>query len=181
MEVYHKSQGIFGVPAAGECDYSQELHLDLSTVEPSVAGPKRPQDRISLNRLKSAFSDLSIRPVAQGGYGKANDDLIRRHPSGKDNIDIGDGDVLIAAITSCTNTSNPSVILAAGLLAKKAVERGFIRVGAGKNIISPRLQSGQRLSATIRPPALSGKTRLSSSRIRLHHMHRQFRPLGCRL
>ena len=137
MEVYHKSQGIFGVPAAGECDYSQELHLDLSTVEPSVAGPKRPQDRISLNRLKSAFSDLSIRPVAQGGYGKANDDLIRRHPSGKDNIDIGDGDVLIAAITSCTNTSNPSVILAAGLLAKKAVERGLSVSARVKTSLAP--------------------------------------------
>ena len=147
IEAYYKNQEMFGIPLAGECDYSQELCLDLATVEPSVAGPKRPQDRIALRRLKNTFSELFNKPVAAGGYGQSAEDLIARHPSGKENIDIGNGDVLIAAITSCTNTANPSVILTAGLLAKKAVERGLrvsprvkTSLAPGSRVVSDYLQ-----------------------------------------
>jgi aconitate hydratase len=100
------------------------LELDLASIKPSLAGPKRPQDRIDLNCLKSNFTSLFSKPVAENGFNKAAADLPRRFTT-KDGIDIGSGDVLIAAITSCTNTSNPGVLLAAGLLAKKAVEKGL--------------------------------------------------------
>ena len=125
FENYFRAQGIFGIPLAGECDYTQTLSLDLSTVESCVAGPKRPQDRIPLQELKSKFESLFQKPVADGGYGKDIAELKIRRPTKKDGMDIGDGDVLIAAITSCTNTSNPSVLLAAGLLAQKAAKKGL--------------------------------------------------------
>jgi aconitate hydratase len=121
---YFKAQGLFGIPKAGDIDYSQVLELDLSTVMPSLAGPKRPQDRINLDRVKSTFTALFSKPVAENGFAKKPEDLGRRFRT-SNGIDIGSGDVLIAAITSCTNTSNPGVLLAAGLLAKKAVELGL--------------------------------------------------------
>jgi len=121
---YFKAQGMFGVPKAGDIDYSQTLELDLSTVMPSLAGPKRPQDRINLDQVKSTFASLYAKPVAENGFAKKPQDLGKRFKT-SDGIDIGSGDVLIAAITSCTNTSNPGVLLAAGLLAKKAVELGL--------------------------------------------------------
>ncbi|HEV8168562.1 MAG TPA: aconitase family protein, partial [Pyrinomonadaceae bacterium] len=179
---YYAAQGMFGMPRRGECDYSVVLDLDLDSIVPSVAGPKRPQDRIELSALKSQFNEMMVKPVSEGGYGKTEDDLWTRYhvkigadrqrvvagggeqrsetvpavagnhqteantnvwtetemvnnrptpdivaeipedefPTGDELV--GHGDVLIAAITSCTNTSNPSVMLAAGLLAKKAVE-----------------------------------------------------------
>lgn len=119
IEAYYKAQGLWDA----ECDYSRVLTLDLSSVVPSVAGPKRPQDRIPLADLKPAFA--AVHADKDGGYGKDAADLQKRHPAGKPGEDIGDGDILIAAITSCTNTSNPGVILAAGLLAKKAAEFGL--------------------------------------------------------
>ncbi|MDX6304868.1 MAG: aconitate hydratase [Blastocatellia bacterium] len=184
---YFKAQGMFGIPRKGECDYSVVVELDLKTIVPSVAGPKRPQDRIALPDLKDQFLNLLAKPTAEGGYGKTSADLAVRYPADigasehglamiagggeqhsagvpapvgnhvteketsvwsetemmnnrptpdrvvevlpeefpKAHVDLGHGDVLIAAITSCTNTSNPSVMLAAGLLAKKAVERGL--------------------------------------------------------
>jgi aconitate hydratase len=127
---YLKAQGMFGIPAAGACDYSEVLELDLGSVVPAVAGPKRPQDRIDLPELKRQFKDLLARPVAENGFGKKPGDAGRRVPvsigEGEGTATtLGDGDVVIAAITSCTNTSNPSVMLAAGLLARKAVERGL--------------------------------------------------------
>jgi aconitate hydratase len=170
---YFKAQGLFGVPRAGEIDYTKVLNLDLSTIKPSVAGPKRPQDRIELGNLKSKFTDLFSKPVAENGYSKPAELLRKRYvtklgafsggvtaplsgggnqnseatsasevemkddhptpdvvydsPEGapKGLVNVGNGDVLIAAITSCTNTSNPGVLLAAGLLAKKAVEKGL--------------------------------------------------------
>jgi aconitate hydratase len=121
-ETYYKLQGCFGPVKPGEVDYSQVLTLDLSTIQPNVAGPKRPQDRIALSNLKEKFESLVKAPVAEGGYGKA--DGGRRMADGGKN-QVHDGDVVIAAITSCTNTSNPSVMIAAGLVAKKAVERGL--------------------------------------------------------
>ena len=191
FENYFKAQKMFGMPNKGEIDYSVDLDLDLADVQPSVAGPKRPQDRIDLPELGRTFRSLFQKPVKDGGYGKALEALDRRfplhlnghaHPTdgelepasvasptdtgkgmaadrGKEigetvgqsemitnrptatpanllqsahvdefrtaDTQIGHGSVLIAAITSCTNTSNPSVMLAAGLLAKKAVERGM--------------------------------------------------------
>jgi len=123
-EAYYKAQGLWGIPSLGEVDYSVDVELDLSTVVPSVAGPKRPQDRIELPKLKESFTDTFAKPVADGGFGKAADDLgnVSTEVRG---TKLGHGSVLIAAITSCTNTSNPSVMLAAGLLAKKAVARGL--------------------------------------------------------
>ncbi len=175
FQSYFKAQGLYGIPRKGEVDYSTALELDLASIAPSVAGPKRPQDRIELPKLKSKFSELFVKPVAENGYAKPADELTRRyvaklnpaattplrgggvqtqeslapgsgrnavemvnnrptphsvHPTAaekgsKNPVDVGHGDVLIAAITSCTNTSNPGVLLAAGLLAKKAVEKGL--------------------------------------------------------
>jgi aconitate hydratase len=187
---YFQAQDLFGMPSDGEITYSQLLQLDLADVQPSVAGPKRPQDRINLPELKHIFNDLFTKPVTESGYNKPAEDLSRRFatqigihnghinqsiegggaqamettpvstdPSGlqtKDDtaavteeemmsnrptpdrvedipegafpegmVDLGNGDVVIAAITSCTNTSNPSVMLAAGLVAKKAIEKGM--------------------------------------------------------
>ena len=194
---YYQAQGMFGMPKKGECDYSVVYDLDLSSIVPSVAGPKRPQDRIELVKLKDQFSALMVKPAADGGYGKTEDELgtrchvrigaarsavlagggeqrpetvpaaVQDHVSQQntsvwtetemvnnrptpdrlgeipeDEFQAGDellghGDVLIAAITSCTNTSNPSVMLAAGLLAKKAVERGLSVSPKVKNSLAP--------------------------------------------
>jgi aconitate hydratase len=173
-ENYYRAQGLFGIPKKGDIAYSQELELDLGTVVPSVAGPKRPQDRIELPKLKQEFISSFSKPVTENGFGKSAAELgksvrvaaaggqfqpgggsqepvsakhsavagtnptteremANNHPT-PDPVsapapqvhgEIGHGSVLIAAITSCTNTSNPSVMLAAGLLAKKAVERGL--------------------------------------------------------
>ena len=192
---YYKAQGMFGIPRRGDCDYSVVLDLDLASIVPSVAGPKRPQDRIELTALKDQFNELMVKPVSDGGYGKTENELWTRYhvkigadkqhaiagggeqltvpaaavnhqteantnvwtetemvnnrptpdivaeipedefPSGDELV--GHGDVLIAAITSCTNTSNPSVMLAAGLLAKKAVERGLTVSPKVKNSLAP--------------------------------------------
>jgi aconitate hydratase len=157
---------MFVIPRPGQIDYTKVVKLDLATVKTSVAGPKRPQDRIELGSLKKKFIELFSKPVADNGFSKPAAELDKRivtpilaegtgaisdasmqvtpgaprdvvemvnnrptpdkfvEPGGK-HVSIGNGDVLIAAITSCTNTSNPGVLLAAGLLAKKAVERGL--------------------------------------------------------
>ncbi|MDH5479598.1 MAG: aconitate hydratase AcnA, partial [Nitrosomonas sp.] len=175
FQTYFKAQEMYGIPRKGDIDYTQELALDLGTVSPSLAGPKRPQDRIDLANLKSQFTTLFSKPVAESGFGKQDDinqryatrdvhsdaievcthigtddqdenrlpsnsarnvtEMVGNHPTPDavdvsasrltGSIELGHGDVLIAAITSCTNTSNPSVLIAAGLLAKKAVEKGL--------------------------------------------------------
>ncbi|SFB77917.1 aconitase [Polaromonas sp. OV174] len=182
FEAYFKAQGLFGVAQAGEIDYSQVVKLDLGDVTPSLAGPKRPQDRIELGQVAQQFEALFSKPIADNGFNQPAAMLATRHlirrtdegrqdtlpaapptavgaarsvvemeinrptlataheshgsaastsvsvsaaASGKKDLTLGNGDVLIAAITSCTNTSNPSVLLAAGLLAKKAVEAGL--------------------------------------------------------
>src|ERR671938_106178 len=112
------------MPRKGEIDYSQDLELDLSSIKPSLAGPKRPQDRIDLDKVSSTVGKLFTAPMKENGFGKKAEDLRRPYKT-FDGIEIKNGDVLIAAITSCTNTSNPGVLLAAGLLAKKAVELGL--------------------------------------------------------
>ncbi len=121
---YFKAQGLYGMPRPGDIDYTKVLALDLASIKPSLAGPKRPQDRIELGSLKAKFTELFAKPVAENGFAKRPADLPVRVNTTK-GFDVGSGDVLIAAITSCTNTSNPSVLIAAGLLAKKAAERGL--------------------------------------------------------
>lgn len=143
VKEYLEAQGLFGMPKGGELKYTKSLDLDLATIVPSVAGPRRPQDRIDVPDLKQAFNTMLHAPVAEGGYGVPSADAQRRATvdTSKDIErwrdeggalvqtealpEITHGSVLIAAITSCTNTSNPSVMLAAGLLAKKAVEKGL--------------------------------------------------------
>ena len=196
---YFSAQGMFGIPRADECDYTQVIDLDLASIEPSVAGPKRPQDRIGLSSLKETFLDLLKKPARDGGYGRENSEqryqthigvcgdgktdstlagggqqaeesrelpvindvtpketsawteveMMNNRPTPdrvapmlseefpEAEVDLGHGDVLIAAITSCTNTSNPSVMLAAGLLAKKAVERGLKISPSVKTSLAP--------------------------------------------
>ena len=128
-ENYYKAQGLFGIPVEGEIDYSVNLALELGSIQPSVAGPKRPQDRIEVPNLGRKFEELFSKSVAAGGFGRDAADLAGVTAAvpvqGNGTAVLGHGDVVIAAITSCTNTSNPSVMLAAGLLAKKAVERGL--------------------------------------------------------
>ncbi len=192
LQRYFQAQQMYGIPRMGDIDYSDVLELDLSTVSPSLAGPKRPQDRIDMAQMKNRFTELFSKPVSENGYGKKNDELSQRYrvrhalneeaevctridtnipdesslPSGSerhvtemvsnhptpdavevpcdhldDTIDLGHGDILIAAITSCTNTSNPSVLLAAGLLAKKAVEKGL----SVKHHIKTSLAPGSRV------------------------------------
>ena len=192
FENYFRAQKMFGMPLRGEIDYSVDIDLDLAEVQPSVAGPKRPQDRINLPELGKTFRELLQKPVRDGGYGKEDVDLREKHvvelngsaprngamfstdnkedqginagdelnkiemvanrptPDPGREIEaesrevfargrthIGHGSVLIAAITSCTNTSNPSVMIAAGLLAKKAVERGLHIDPAVKTSLAP--------------------------------------------
>jgi aconitate hydratase len=146
---YFTAQGMFGIPKKGQCKYSQELELNLAEVQPNVAGPKRPQDRIVLSNLKSQFTELYSKPIKDNGYAKDAATMGQRFAvaNGSNLGDIGHGDVLIAAITSCTNTSNPSVMLAAGLLAKKAVEKGLTvkptvktSLGPGSRVVTEYLQ-----------------------------------------
>jgi aconitate hydratase len=189
FEAYFRAQGLFGVPLKGDIDFSQVVKLDLGDVTPSLAGPKRPQDRIDLGKVAGTFTSLFSKPPAENGFNQPAQVLLTRHlvsrsgeepdpkllanpptppaaprfvmemegnkptlatakvdapPTAKAkiaDITIGNGDVLIAAITSCTNTSNPSVLLAAGLLAKKAVEAG-LRV---KPHIKTSLAPGSRI------------------------------------
>ena len=139
-ENYYRAQGLWGIPQQGQVDYSQVLELELGTVVPSVAGPKRPQDRIELPNLRREFFQAFQRPVTENGFGKTRQDFSRAIPvemaTGR-KARIGTGSVLIAAITSCTNTSNPSVMIAAGLLARKAVERGLKVNPAVKASLAP--------------------------------------------
>ncbi|MEI8063971.1 MAG: aconitate hydratase AcnA, partial [Verrucomicrobiota bacterium] len=123
---YFKAQDMWGIPKQGQIDYSVDLEVNLADVTPGVAGPKRPQDRIELQNLKAKFNELLQKPVPDG-YGKQ---------PGKFG-ELSHGSVVIAAITSCTNTSNPSVMLAAGLLAQKAVAKGLRVPGYVKTSLAP--------------------------------------------
>jgi aconitate hydratase len=127
VERYSKEQGLFRSDGTPDPEFSDRLELDLGDVEPSLAGPKRPQDRVPLGRMKQAFREVLQAPVEQRGYALSGEVLSRKMTVSTDDSqdEMGHGAVVIAAITSCTNTSNPSVMLGAGLLAKKAVERGL--------------------------------------------------------
>jgi aconitate hydratase len=127
VERYCKEQGLFRTDATPDPVFSDTLELDMSTVRPALAGPKRPQDRVDLAGMKSMWNGALTAPVGPRGFGLKDDQLGVTVPvsyAGR-NFDLKHGDVVIAAITSCTNTSNPSVMVGAGLLAKKAVERGL--------------------------------------------------------
>ena len=139
VERYCKEQGLFRTDDGPELNYTKRISLDLSTVEPSLAGPKRPQDRIALKDMKQSFNDSLTAPVGKTGFGLSQD-VLARVAVVKDNghsSEIGHGAVVIAAITSCTNTSNPSVMIGAGLLAKKAVERGLSVAPHVKTSLAP--------------------------------------------
>ena len=138
---YLKAQGLFGIPRKGEVDYTRVLELDMGSVVPCVSGPKRPQDRVDLPDLKDRFEALFTTDVALGGFGLATEDradhVAVHSESWKDPVELKHGTVAIAAITSCTNTSNPSVMVAAGLVAKKAVERGLKVKSGVKTSLAP--------------------------------------------
>ena len=126
FESYFRAQKLFGIPKAGEIDYTRVVKLDLSKVTPSLAGPKRPQDRIEIGKVKKQFKKLFSAPIEDSGFNRPANLLDKRYATEPGSpLTLGHGDILIAAITSCTNTSNPSVMIAAGLLAKKAVEQGL--------------------------------------------------------
>jgi aconitate hydratase len=124
VKAYYEAQGMYGMPKKGDIDYSDVVELSLASVKPAVSGPRRPHDRLDLPALKGKFTELMSKSFVDGGYGKASE-MDKRVPTSETGIDVGHGDVLISAITSCTNTSNPGVLLGAGLLAKKAVEKGL--------------------------------------------------------
>ena len=128
VERYSKAQGLFRTDQTPDPEFLDVIELDLSEVSPSVAGPKRPQDRIRVPDVKAAFAEAFTSPAGPKGFGRKAEDLMRtgkyQDDKGRE-LDLQHGDVVIAAITSCTNTSNPSVMLGAGLVARKAVERGL--------------------------------------------------------
>ncbi|EKK01228.1 aconitate hydratase 1 [Rhodopirellula baltica SH28] len=139
VERYCKEQGLFRLDDGPALNYTKTVSLDLSTVEPSMAGPKRPQDRVPLASMKKAFNESLTAPVGASGFGLAPEALSRTgHVSNNGaSTDITHGAVVIAAITSCTNTSNPSVMVGAGLLAKKAAERGLTVPAHVKTSLAP--------------------------------------------
>lgn len=141
VEAYYKAQGMFRTDSTPDPVFSDTIELDLSTVVPSLAGPKRPQDRVELSRMKEAYNAIVRAPVDKGGYGLPEKKLLEEEvtiysPDGKSSL-MRNGAVVIAAITSCTNTSNPSVMLGAGLVAKKAVERGLTKPAYVKSSLTP--------------------------------------------
>ncbi|WP_166245566.1 aconitate hydratase AcnA [Paenibacillus turpanensis] len=140
VEEYYKAQNMFRTDATPDPVFTDTIELDLGSVVPSLAGPKRPQDRIELTAMKETYNNIVRMPIDKGGYGLSEEKLQEavdvQHPSGETSK-LKNGAVVIAAITSCTNTSNPSVMLGAGLLAKKAVERGLTKPGYVKSSLTP--------------------------------------------
>lgn len=152
LAAYFKAQEFYGIPKAGQIDYTRIVNLDLGTVTASVAGPRRPQDRIELGNLKKRFTELFSSPVANGGFNKDPEELSTIYQT-TDGNPLKNGDIAIAAITSCTNTSNPAVLLAAGLLAKKAVEAGLEVSPTIKTSLAPgsRIVTGYLKKAGLLP------------------------------
>ncbi|NGP61119.1 aconitate hydratase AcnA [Paenibacillus thiaminolyticus] len=140
VEAYYKAQGMFRYADTPDPVFTDIIELDLSSVVPSLAGPKRPQDRVELSNMKQSFLDIVRTPVDKGGYGLSDSKIEQKvpvaHPNGETS-QLSTGAVVIAAITSCTNTSNPSVMLGAGLVAKKAVERGLRKPAYVKSSLTP--------------------------------------------
>ena len=140
IENYLKKQNIFGIPNKGDLNYTKTIDLNLSTITPSVAGPKRPQDRVSITNLKDTFEKFIHSPIEDGGCGLSKQDAQKKYFT-SDSDEIKHGQIFIAAITSCTNTSNPSVMIAAGLVAKKAFDLG-LRVN---RLVKTSLAPGSRV------------------------------------
>ncbi|GAB7386865.1 aconitate hydratase AcnA [Bacillaceae bacterium] len=140
VEHYYKAQGMFRTDDTPDPVFSDTIELDLSTVVPNLAGPRRPQDRIELSNMKKAWNETLRKPIGEGGFGLTEEQIAKKveieHPNGEKST-IGNGSVVIAAITSCTNTSNPSVMLGAGILAKKAVEKGLRKPPYVKSSLTP--------------------------------------------
>lgn len=140
VEAYYKAQGMFRTDETPDPVFTDKIELDLSSVVPSLAGPKRPQDRVELTAMKESFNSIVRTPIDKGGYGLSDEKIAEvvdvKHPSGEV-TKMGTGAVVIAAITSCTNTSNPSVMLGAGLVAKKAVARGLKKPAYVKSSLTP--------------------------------------------
>ncbi|ALS24215.1 aconitate hydratase AcnA [Paenibacillus naphthalenovorans] len=140
VEAYYKAQGMFRTDDTPDPVFSDTIELDLGSVVPSLAGPKRPQDRVELTNMKESFNSIIRTPIEKGGYGLSEEKIAEvvevKHPNGETSK-MGTGAVVIAAITSCTNTSNPSVMLGAGLVAKKAVARGLRKPGYVKSSLTP--------------------------------------------
>lgn len=136
LEAYFKAQGMFGIPNVTDIDYTRVIKLDLGSVVPSLAGPKRPQDRIEIGQVKKTFKSLFSKPIAANGFNQPAAKLNKPFKTSSGRT-LNNGDILIAGITSCTNTSNPSVMLAAGLLAKKAVEAGLTVPAHVKTSLAP--------------------------------------------
>ena len=152
FEGYFRAQKMFGIPKLGDIDYTNVVALDLGSVVPSLAGPKRPQDRIEIGNVKANFAELFSKPTAENGFNKKAEDLEVQYVNA-DGVKVKNGDILIAAITSCTNTSNPSVLLTAGLLAKKAVEAGLkvsphikTSLAPGSRVVTKYLEAAGLLS-----------------------------------
>ncbi len=145
VEAYAKEQGLFHTESTPEAEYTDVLELDLGTVEPSLAGPARPQDRVTLSQVKKSYNDANDAYRARPKAGKKS--VLYADPSITADKDVDNGSVVIAAITSCTNTSNPSVLMAAGLLAKKAADKGLTTkpwvkpsLGPGSMVVTEYLQ-----------------------------------------
>jgi aconitate hydratase len=140
VEAYYKAQNMFRTDDSPEPVFSEILELDLSTIVPSLAGPKRPQDRVELTAMKETFNKAIDKPVAEGGFGitaenRSKEVEIDSFIGGKSSLK--HGAIVISAITSCTNTSNPSVLIGAGLVAKKAIEKGLTKPAYVKSSLAP--------------------------------------------
>jgi len=169
VEAYAKAQGVFHTADAPEADYSETLTLDLGTVVPSVAGPKRPQDRVPLTELATHFPQALAalkqeRSIPDLGPAKATID--------GQHVEISDGSIVVAAITSCTNTSNPSVMLAAGLVAKKGRGAGTQGRTLGQDLTGAGLHGSYPIPGARRPDRAAEAAGLSQCRLRLHRMYR---------
>ena len=190
VEAYYKEQGLFHTVDTPEAEYTDVMDLDLATVEPSIAGPKRPQDRVPLSAAAESFEKAlpsllkpgqhvppkqESRWESEGGHPAGMDS---QHDSVQEHVKLDEalkhGSVVIAAITSCTNTSNPSVLVAAGLVAKKAVEKGLKRAVVGEDLAGAGIDGGNRIPDALGAVAVPGEVEVSPGRLRMYNMHRQF-------
>ena len=172
VEAYAKAQGMLRTRTTPDPVFTDTLALDLGEVAPSLAGPKRPQDRVLLTDAKEGFLGAMTSEFKQG------EKTGERYTVEGTNFDLGHGDVVIAAITSCTNTSNPSVMIAAGLLARNAVAKGLTSKPWVKTSLAPGSQVVEEYLEARRFAEAARQARLQHRRLRLHHLHRQFRAAG---
>ena len=210
VEAYYKEQGLFHTADSPEAEYTQTLELDLGAVEPSVAGPKRPQDRVLLKDAAASFAQqlpTLLAPTAKplgtrtaAAWERTSRDRLGRAAEDNEgpavtttatplhvtttvkerfNVDpdkyLDHGSVVIAAITSCTNTSNPSVMIAAGIARQEGRRERSHRSAVGEDVARAGLARGHRLLPEVRPAAVSRKAALQRGGLRLHHVHRQLR------